>query len=90
MHYIFKSKKNHWLVEHKLHWYLDFRFKQDSNTRLNKMALMNLERIHKFYLALLNRVKRFYDNISLKSIRKRISYNFEKSLINFMCYLSLS
>lgn len=85
-----KAIRNHWSVENKLHWHLDFTFKQDSNTTSNKMALMNLELINKFCLAILNRVKPFYDNISLKRIRKRISYNFEKSLINLMCYLSLS
>lgn len=84
-----KAIRNHWSVENKLHWHLDFTFKQDSNT-INKIALMNLELINKFCLAILNRVKPFYDNISLKRIRKIISYNFEKSLINLMCYLSLS
>lgn len=85
-----KAIRNHWSVENKLHWHLDFTFKQDSNTTSNKMALMNLELINKFCLAILNRVKPFYNNISLKRIRKIISYNFEKSLINLMCYLSLS
>jgi predicted transposase YbfD/YdcC len=82
--------RNHWSVENKLHWHLDFTFKQDNNTTSNKLALLNLEIINKFCLAILNRVKPFYNNISLKRIRKRISYNFEKSLINLMCYLSLS
>lgn len=85
-----KAIRNHWSVENKLHWHLDFTFRQDSNTTSNKMTLMNLELINKFCLAILNRVKPFYDNISLKRIRKIISYNFEKSLINLMCYLSLS
>ena len=85
-----KAIRNHWSAETKLHWHLDFTFKQDSNTTSNKMALMNLELINKFCLAILNKVKPFYNNISLKRIRKRISYNFEKSLINLMCYLSLS
>ena len=82
--------RNHWSVENKLHWHLDFTFKQDDNTIANKMALMNLEIVNKFCLAILNKVKAFYNNISLKRIRKIISYNFEKSLVNLMCYLSLS
>ena len=85
-----KAIRNHWSVENKLHWHLDFTFKQDSNTTANKMALMNLEVINKFCLAILNRVKSFYNNISLRRIRKIISYNFEKSLVNLMCYLSLN
>lgn len=82
--------RNHWSVENKLHWHLDFTFKQDSNTTVNKKALMNLEIINKFCLAILNKVKPFYNNISLRRIRKIISYDFEKSLVDIMCYLALS
>lgn len=82
--------RNHWSVENKLHWHLDFTFKQDSNTTVNKNALMNLEIINKFCLAILNKVKPFYNNISLRRIRKIISYNFEESLVDIMCYLALS
>lgn len=82
--------RNHWSVENKLHWHLDFTFKQDNNTTTNKIALMNLELVNKFCLAILNKVKPFYNNISLKRIRKIISYKFEKSLVDLMCYLSLS
>ena len=85
-----KAIRNHWSVENKLHWHLDFTFKQDKNTTTNKIALMNLEIVNKFCLAILNRVKIFYNNKSLKRIRKIISYNFEKSLVDLMCYLSLS
>lgn len=85
-----KSIRNHWSVENKLHWHLDYTFKQDNNTTLNKKALMNFELINKFCLAILNKIKVFYNNISLKRIRKIISYNFEKSLVDIMCYLSLN
>ena len=85
-----KAIRNHWSVENKLHWHLDFTFKQDKNTTTNKTALMNLEIVNKFCLAILNRVKVFYNNKSLRRIRKIISYNFEKSLVDLMCYLSLS
>lgn len=81
--------RNHWSVENKLHWHLDFTFKQDKNTTMNKNALLNFEIINKFCLGILNKVKPFYNNISLRRIRKIISYNFEKSLVNLMCFLSL-
>ena len=81
--------RNHWSVENKLHQHLDFTFRQD-NTTSNKIALLNLEIINKFCLSILNQVKPFYNNISLRRIRKIISYNFEKSLVNLMYYLSLS
>lgn len=85
-----KAIRNHWSVENKLHWHLDFTFKQDKNTTVNKNALLNFEIINKFCLGLLNKVKPFYKNISLRRIRKIISYNFEKSLVDLICYLSLN
>lgn len=81
--------RNHWSVENKLHWHLDFTFRQDKNTTMNKKALMNLELVNKFCLGILNKIKPFYNNISLRRIRKIISYHFEKSLVDIMCYLSL-
>ena len=82
--------RNHWSVENKLHWHLDFTFKQDDNTTVNKKALMNLELVKKLCLGILNKVKPFYNNISLRRIRKILSYNFEKGLVDIMCYLSLA
>ena len=81
--------RNHWSVENKLHWHLDFTFKQDDNTTVNKKALMNLELVKKLCLGILNKVKPFYNNISLRRIRKILSYNFEKGLVDIMCYLLL-
>ena len=85
-----KAIKNHWSVENKLHWHLDFTFKQDDNTTVNKKALMNLELVKKLCLGILNKVKPFYNNISLRRIRKILSYNFEKGLVDIMCYLFLA
>lgn len=84
-----KAIRNHWSVENKLHWHLDFTFKQDKNTTVNKNALLNFEIINKFCLGILNKVKPFYKNISLRRIRKKISYHFEKSLVDLMCFLAL-
>ena len=85
-----KAIRNHWSVENKLHWHLDFTFKQDENTTSNKKALFTLELINKFCLGILNRVKPYYNNISLRRIRKILSYNLEKHLVELMCYLSLN
>lgn len=81
--------RNNWSVENKLHWHLDFTFKQDDNTTVNKRALMNLELVKKLCLGILNKIKPFYNNISLRRIRKILSYNFEKGLVDILCYLSL-
>ena len=85
-----RAIRNHWSVENKLHWHLDFTFKEDKNTTVNKKALMNLQLVNKLCLGILNKVKPFYNNISLRRIRKIISYNFRKSLVDLMCFLSLN
>lgn len=83
------ATRGHWAVENKIHWHLDFTFCQDDNNTTNKKALLNLEIIHKFVLAILNRVKTRY-KLSLKSIRKHLSNNFEEFLPELFCYLMLN
>ena len=72
--------RKHWNVENKLHWQMDFTFKSDNNTTMNKKALFNLQIIKKFCLTILNEVKN-KKNKSLKRIRKDISRNVEKETI---------
>lgn len=85
-----RAIRNHWSVENKLHWHLDFTFREDKNTTVNKTALMNLQLINKFCLAILNKTKSYYHNISLKKIRYKLSLDFEQEFINLICYLALS
>lgn len=85
-----KAIRNHWSVENKLHWHLDFTFREDKNTTQNKTALMNLQIINKFCLAILNKVKKYYADISLKKIRYKLSIDFEKEFVNLLCYLVLA
>lgn len=82
--------RNHWSVENKLHWHLDFTFREDKNTTKNKNALLNLQIVNKFILGILNKVKPYYIKLSLKRIRRLISFDFEKNFINLLCYLMLS
>lgn len=81
--------RNHWSVENKLHWHLDFTFREDKNTTKNKNALINLQIINKFVLGVLNKAKPFYTGLSLKKIRKLISFDFELNFVNLICYLLL-
>ena len=74
-----KAIKNHWNVENKLHWQLDFTFKADKNTTMNKRALFNLQIIKKFALNILNIVKEEY-KCSLKKIRFQIGLNAPEEL----------
>ena len=72
--------RKHWNVENKLHWQMDFTFRSDYNTTMNKKALFNLQIIKKFCLTILNEVKK-QKNKSLKRIRKDIARNVEKETI---------
>lgn len=83
-----KVTRGHWSVENKIHWQLDFTFDQDKNNTRNKKALLNLEIIHKFVLAILERVKPKY-SLSLKSIRKHLSNNIEEFFPELVTYLIL-
>lgn len=85
-----RAIRNHWNVENKLHWHLDFTFKEDDNTTANKNALFNLQLVNKFCLGVLNKVKPFYNNISLQRIRKIMMASYEEEFINLILYLSLS
>ena len=66
-----RAIRTHWNVENKLHWHLDFTFKQDDNTTMNKRLLFNIQLIKKFCLALLEKVKQDY-KISLRRIRHKL------------------
>ena len=83
------ATRGHWKIENKIHWHLDFTFSQDSNSTLNKKALKNLEIIHKFNLAILDRVKTRY-NRSLVKIRKHLTNNIEEFFPELISYLLLS
>lgn len=72
--------RTHWNVENKLHWHMDFTFKCDANTTMDKKALYNLQIIKKFCLTVLNEVKKVQKR-SLKRIRKSISRNIEKETV---------
>lgn len=84
--------RKHWNVENKLHWHMDFTFKSDDNTTVNKKALFNLQLAKKFCLKLLTEVKKTSKK-SLKRIRKDISRNVEKEIINIfklLCNFDIS
>ena len=69
-----RAIRTHWNVENKLHWHLDFTFKQDSNTTMNKRLLFNIQLIKKFCFTLLEKVKQEY-NVSFKRIRHKLELN---------------
>ncbi len=85
-----KCTRAHWGVENNVHWHLDFTFKDDYNTTANKNALLNLQIIRKFSIAILNKVKNRYPRFSLNNIKTNLGYNFPKNFTELVIYLSLS
>ena len=74
-----KAIRSHWSVENKLHWQMDFTFKCDSNTTVEKKALYNLQILKKNALSVLNLVKEDYKR-SMQKIRFIAGMNPEKEL----------
>ena len=82
-----KAARGHWGVENKLHWHLDFTFKDDYNTTAEKTCAKNMQMLKKIALAVLRIVQALYSQ-SLKRIRKTIARDCEKELENILSALS--
>ena len=78
-----KAIRNHWGIENKLHWQLDYTFQSDKNTTLNKNALMNLQLIKKLSLGILKNAQDIYST-SLSGIRNRLAINFEVEILRLL------
>lgn len=74
-----RAIRSHWSVENKLHWQMDFTFKCDANTTVEKKALYNLQILKKNALSILNLIKEDYKK-SMKKIRFIVGMNPEKEL----------
>ena len=71
-----RAVRDHWGVENGLHWQLDFTFKDDKNTTMDKNGARNLQLIKKAALSILKMSQSIY-KVSLKMIRYRLSLNFD-------------
>ena len=82
-----KAARGHSGVENKLHWHLDFTFKDDYNTTAEKTCAKNMQMLKKIALAILRIVQSLY-NQNLKRIRKTIARDCEKEPENILPALS--
>ena len=82
-----RAIKNHWNVENKLHWQLDYTFDADKNTTMNKNELFNLQLIKKIALAMIKDSQRIYGT-SLSGIRNILSFNFDEEILRFFNIIS--
>ena len=69
-----RAIRSHWSVENKLHWQMDFTFKSDNNTTVEKKATYNLQIMKKNALSILNMVKE-ENKLSMKKIRFKACLN---------------
>ncbi len=83
----YECTRCHWSVENKLHWQLDFTFKQDDNTTVDKNALLGLQIIKKMALGLLNPIKE-KQKLSMNKLRLKISYNLDTEIPKIFKFLA--
>ncbi len=81
-----RAVHQHWGIENCLHWHLDFTFKDDKNTTMNKNDAKNLQIVKKIVLSILRIVQTFY------KVTKKVFLNFinsvRKSILDsFSCFL---
>ena len=81
--------REHWGVENKLHWHLDYTFHMDENTTTDRIAFTNLGLMKKMALTLLKLFQPLMKGrVSLRVLRKRAGWETEK--IVTMLFASLS
>ena len=70
-----KSVRSYWSIE-SMHWHLDVIFREDANTTVNKVAVMNQNIIRKWALAIIKRVDSIHGKkCSLKTRRLVFSFS---------------
>ncbi|MDR0685333.1 MAG: hypothetical protein LBF83_09440 [Spirochaetaceae bacterium] len=75
--YFAKAVRAHWQVENKLHWHLDYTFRDDQNTTMRRHGAQSMKRAA---LAILSLVKSAFNNTSLKGIRFMLALSFEQHI----------
>ena len=76
--------RGHWGIENKLHWHLDYSFKEDDNTNIDVNAFNNLSLISKMVLSLCKLAQPVMNNKSIRLIRKNFSWEFEDRLAELL------
>ena len=84
-----RAVRMHWGVENNLHWQLDFTFKDDKNTTMDKTGAKNLQQLKKISMAILKLVKESY-KLSMKRIRYVLSLNYEEEIEKLFSMLDIN
>ena len=83
-----RAARRHWGVENKLHWQLDFTFRDDKNTSMAKTGAKNLQIMKKIVLSILSLVKSSY-KLSMKKIRYVLSLDYENEIEKMLSMLDV-
>lgn len=83
-----RAARRHWGVENKLHWQLDFTFRDDKNTSMAKTGAKNLQIMKKIVLSILALVKSSY-KLSMKKIRYVLSLDYENEIEKMLSMLDV-
>ncbi len=83
-----RAARGHWGVEAKLHWHLDFTFRDDKNTSMGKTSAKNLQIMKKIALGILGLVKESY-KMSMKRIRYELSLDYENEIEKMLSMLDM-
>ena len=83
-----RAARRHWGVENKLHWQLDFTFRDDKNTSMAKTGAKNLQIMKKIVLSILSLVKSSY-KLSMKKIRYVLSLDYENEIERMLSMLDV-
>ena len=83
-----RAARGHWKVENNLHWQLDFTFKDDKNSSMEKTGAKNLQIMKKIVMAVLNTVKASY-KLSMKRIRYELSLDYENEVEKLLSMLDM-
>lgn len=84
-----RAVRMHWGVENNLHWQLDFTFKDDKNTTMDKTGAKNLQQLKKISMAILKLVKESY-KLSIKRIRYVLSLNYQEEIEKLFSMLDIN
>ncbi|MCM1120939.1 MAG: ISAs1 family transposase [bacterium] len=83
-----RAARGHWGVENRLHWQLDFTFRDDKNTSMAKTGAKNLQIMKKIVLSILTLVKSSY-KLSMKRIRYVLSLDYEHEIEKMLSMLDV-
>ena len=90
IHTFARASRNHWHIENKCHWNLDYTMKDDANKTMEGSGAEGLQLIKKAALSVLNVARVLYKPyVSLNYIRSSICQGFEDVILRILSILDV-